>query len=96
MAGSLYHARLHAIFRARAVEWGLPVTHLNADLYDALRSAGADDAVARKAAESVRAPDQLSERIDGLDKRLGILMWMVGLNIGCTIGLYALLFRVLP
>ena len=30
------------------------------------------------------------------DKRLGILMWMVGLNIGCTIGLYALLFRALP
>ena len=52
--------------------------------------------MARKASESVRAPDQLSERIDGLDKRLGILMWMVGLNIGCTIGLYALLFRALP
>jgi len=37
-----------------------------------------------------------ARRIDGLDKRLGILMWMVGLNIGCTIGLYALLFRALP
>ena len=72
------------------------VSYLNADLYDALRSAGADEAMARKASESVRAPDQLSERIDGLDKRLGILMWMVGLNIGCTIGLYALLFRALP
>ena len=84
------------------------MSYLNADLYDALRSAGADEAMARKASESVRAPDQLGSwclsaaglleamRIDGLDKRLGILMWMVGLNIGCTIGLYALLFRALP
>ena len=64
--------------------------------------------MARKASESVRAPDQLvsgclpavglyeARRIDGLDKRLDILMWMVGLNIGCTIGLYALLFRAFP
>ena len=64
--------------------------------------------MARKASESVRAPDQLvswclsaarlheARRIDGFDKRLGILMWLVGLNIGCTIGLYALLFRALP
>ena len=72
------------------------LSYLNADLYDALRSAGADEAMARKASESVRAPDQLSERIDGLDKRLGILMWMGGLNNGCTICLYALLFRALP
>ena len=84
------------------------MSYLNADLYDELRSAGADEAMARKASESVRAPDQLAPcclsaaglheamRSDGLDKRLGILMWMVGLNIGCTIGLYALLFRALP
>ena len=68
----------------------------DADLYGALRSARAAKAMARKALESVRVSDRLSEHIDGLDQRLGMLMWVVGLNIGCTIGLYALLFRALP
>jgi hypothetical protein len=72
------------------------VSCLNADLYDALRSAGADEAMACKALESSRVPDQLSEHIDGLDQRLGMLMWMVGLNIGCSVGLYPVLFRALP
>jgi hypothetical protein len=53
------------------------VSYLNADLYDALKSANADDTLARRAAETATS-------LDGLKARVDSLTWMVGLNMALT------------
>ncbi len=60
-----------------------------AGLYDALRAAGANDEASRKAAEEVANYDS---RLNGLEGRMLLLQWMVGVNIALT---SAVLFKLL-
>ena len=57
------------------------MTTMNAELYDALISAGASDEKAREAAKSIGEGDV----------RIRLLTWMVGINLTATL---AILFRV--
>ena len=50
-------------------------------LYDALRSAGAVDAAARKAAEQVAGFDN---RLPILEGDLNVVKWMLGFNLAMT------------
>lgn len=52
-----------------------------ASLYDALREGGANDEKARKAAEEVASYDN---RLSGLEGKMTLLQWMVGVNIALT------------
>lgn len=55
---------------------------MSAELYDALKEAGASEEKARKAAEAVAAFDQ---RFNKIENDLSVLKWMVGTNIALTI-----------
>lgn len=57
---------------------------MSAELYDALKEAGASEEKARKAAEAVAAFEQ---RFSKIDNDLSVLKWMVGSNIALTITL---------
>lgn len=59
------------------------------ELYDALKDAGASDASARKAAETMAEYDNRFARID---TELTLLKWMVGFNLAATM---AVLFTIL-
>lgn len=60
------------------------MTTMITELYDALKDAGADEAKARKAAETVAAYEN---RFSKIEADLGILKWMVGFNLAGTVGL---------
>jgi hypothetical protein len=62
---------------------------MNAELYTALKEAGASEEAARAAASSVAAYDA---RFASVDRDLTVLKWMVGTNVAFTI---AVLYRVL-
>lgn len=51
--------------------------------YDALRDAGASEALAREAAEEIATFDA---RLAGVESKLNILQWMVGTNVILTVG----------
>ena len=53
------------------------------NLYDALKSAGADDEKARKAAEFAK-----------VESDIALLKWMVGFNIGLTLLVAGLVLRM--
>ena len=57
-------------------------------LYDALKSAGVDDASAREAAEEVAAHRARTSKVDDLI----LLRWMIGANVVLT---FVLLLKVL-
>ena len=59
------------------------------DLYDALRSAGAEDDKARKAASEVAG---FENRLSSLDSRVAVLTWMVGFNVALTLALVSKAF----
>jgi hypothetical protein len=59
-------------------------------LYDALKSAGAPDDQARKAAEVVAGYENRFARIE---TDLTLLKWMVGFNLAITIGVLMLLLH---
>lgn len=59
------------------------------NLYDALRSAGADDEKARKAAEEVAG---FEHRIGTWASDVGLLKWMVGFNLALTLAIVGKLF----
>jgi hypothetical protein len=61
-----------------------------AELYDALKSAGAPDDQARKAAEVVAGYENRFARIE---TDLTLLKWMVGFNLAITIGVLMLLLH---
>jgi hypothetical protein len=61
------------------------------NLYDALKSAGADDEKARKAAEEIAAYDN---RFAKVESDVAILKWMVGFNIGLTLLVAGLVLRL--
>lgn len=65
------------------------MTTMITELYDALKEAGASDASARKAAETMAAYEN---RFAKIDADLTLLKWMVGFNLGATM---ALLFLAL-
>jgi hypothetical protein len=56
------------------------------DLYDALRSAGAED---EKAASEVAG---FENRLSSLDSRVSVLTWMVGFNLALTLALVSKAF----
>jgi len=60
------------------------------ELYDALKSAGAPDDQARKAAEVVAGYENRFSRIES---DLTLLKWMVGFNLAICIGIVMLLLR---
>jgi hypothetical protein len=68
------------------------------EVYDALRSAGADEEKARKAAEVMAAVDQKHHdvvvRFERLDGRFNTVTWMVGLNVTLTLLVLGKLFIV--
>ena len=55
-------------------------------LYDALRSAGAADESARKAAEEVASFENRFAKVEG---ELAVIKWMVGFNLALTAGVLA-------
>ena len=61
------------------------------NLYDALRSAGAEDEKARKAAEELAGYEN---RFSKLEADVGLLKWMVGFNLALTIAVVGKLFVV--
>lgn len=67
-----------------------------AEVYDALRSAGADEDEARKAAEVMAAVDQKHQdvvvRFERLDGRFNTVTWMLGINVTLTLLVLGKLF----
>ena len=59
------------------------------DLYDALRSAGAEDDEARMAASEVAGCEN---GLSSLDSRAAVLTWMIGFNIALTLALVSKTF----
>jgi len=54
------------------------------EIYDALLSAGADEAKARKAAEAIAEHEK---RFDHIDNELLLLKWMTGVMLAGTVPL---------
>jgi hypothetical protein len=61
------------------------------EVYDALKSAGAPEEQARKAAEVVAGYEYRFARIDD---DLTLLKWMVGFNLAAGVGIIMLLLRL--
>lgn len=59
------------------------------ELYDALRSAGAEDEKARRAATEVAG---FENRLSTFDGRVSVLTWMVGFNLALTLALVSKAF----
>jgi len=59
------------------------------EVYDALKEAGASEDKARRAAEAVATYDNRLSKIDG---DLGLLKWMVGVNVALSVAIIARLF----
>lgn len=79
------------------------MTTMVAEVYDALREAGASEEKARRAAEALAQYDDRFGRIDsrlagiegrltGMDARLSMLQWAVGLLIALQIAVAVKLF----
>ena len=62
---------------------------MNTELYDALISANAPEAKARKAAMSVLGQDQVATKADiaEIKAEIRVLKWMIGVNMALTMGL---------
>ena len=60
------------------------------ELYDALKSAGAPEDQARKAAEVVASRENRFNRIEG---DLSLVKWMIGFNLAATVSVVMLLLR---
>ncbi len=58
------------------------MTTMIAEVYHALKSAGAEDVLARRAAEAM---SKIDERRGSQQARLDVLQWMVGVNIALTL-----------
>jgi hypothetical protein len=66
------------------------MTTMITELYDALKEAGASDATARKAAETMAADEN---RFAKIDADLNLVKWMVGFNLAVTSTLLALALK---
>jgi len=60
------------------------MTMVISEIYDALLSAGADEAKARKAAEAIVEHEK---RFDHIDNELLLLKWMMGVMLAGTVPL---------
>jgi hypothetical protein len=66
-----------------------------AEVYDALKEAGASEEKSRKAAEAVASYEnrfteidrKFETRFNAIERRLDVLTWMVGFNLTFTLGL---------
>jgi len=65
------------------------VATMISEVYDALKEAGASDDKARRAAEAVASYDN---RLAKMDSDLGLLKWMVGVNVALSVAIIARLF----
>jgi hypothetical protein len=64
-------------------------------LYEALKSAGVPDAPAREATEALMdTATRRDDRLGGLDARVTLLTWMVGVNIALTLMVIGKLYVV--
>lgn len=70
---------------------------MSAELYRALKEAGASEDSATKAAEAVAAYDRhfakFDIRIERIEGRINLLTWMVGTNTVLTLSVLAILLR---
>lgn len=66
------------------------MTTMLAELYDALKDAGASEEKARKASEAMAAHESRFARIDA---ELAVIKWMIGFNLAATIGILMILLR---
>jgi hypothetical protein len=68
-----------------------------AELYDALKAAGAPDDHARKAAEVVAGYEnqfaELREQMPALKGNVTLIQWMLGFNLAATVGIMMILLR---
>lgn len=68
-----------------------------AELYDALKAAGAPEDHARKAAEVVAGYKNqfagLRERMTALEGKMTLVQWMCGFNIALSVGILMLVLR---
>ena len=65
------------------------MTTMITELYDALKSAGADDDKARKAAETVASYEN---RFSKIETDLTLLKWMTGSTLALVIAVFVRLF----
>lgn len=64
-------------------------------LYEALKAAGMPDNPAREATEAlVETATRRDDRLGGVDSRVTLLTWMVGVNIALTLMVIGKLFVV--
>jgi hypothetical protein len=68
------------------------VATILAELYDALKTAGAPDEQARKAAEAVAAYEN---RFAKIESELAVLKWMAGSNLAVCVGTLFLVVRLI-
>jgi hypothetical protein len=59
---------------------------------DALINAGADVDLANKASEEIAGYEN---RISAIERRLTLLQWMMGIQIAVSLGIGAMVFRIL-
>jgi hypothetical protein len=59
---------------------------INAEVYDALREAGASEDKARAAAQSIADYD---DRLARVERRLDLLTWMTGVNVALGLAILA-------
>ena len=73
------------------------MTAMISELYDALKSAGAPEDQARKAAEVVAGYDDRFASIDNrfarIEGDLTLVKWMLGFNLAISVGLVMLALR---
>ena len=66
---------------------------LNVEMYDALKAAGTPDTEAREAARVAADADMrvitMAERLNGLDSKLTIIMWIMGIGFSVMLGGFA-------
>ena len=73
---------------------------LNIEMYDALKAAGTPDAEAREAA-MVAADAELrvitmAERLNGIDSKLTIILWIMGIGFSAMLAAFWQIFLRLP
>jgi hypothetical protein len=73
---------------------------LNVEMYDALLATGTPEPQARDAAKVMADADMrvitMAERLNGLDSKLTIIMWIMGIGFGAMLAAFWQVFLRLP
>lgn len=73
---------------------------LNIEMFDALKAAGTPDAEAREAAKVAADTEMrvitMAERLNGLDSKLTIIMWIMGIGFSAMLAAFWQVFLRLP